>query len=265
MAQARPTSRSVQVAKPLDVQRLEAFLFDLDGVLTKTATVHARAWKRMFDDYLAARAAGAGEPFVPFDVTTDYLRYVDGKPRYEGVRSFLDSRGVTLPDGSPGDPASRETIAGLGNRKQRYFEELLATEGVEVFPDAAALVHELKRHAMPTAVVTSSRNCDDVLRAAGLDGLFDVSIDGVEAARRGLRGKPEPDTFLEAARRLRAAPARSVVFEDALSGVEAGRRGGFHVVGVDRVGQTEALSRGGADIVMSDLTEFGDLMRERWR
>ncbi len=265
MTQARPTGHSVQAAKPLDVRRLEAFLFDLDGVLTKTATVHARAWKRMFDEYLSARAARAGVPFVGFDPEADYLRYVDGKPRYEGVRSLLASRGISLPDGSPGDPPSRETIAGLGNRKQQYFEGLLATEGVEVFPDAAALVHELRRHAMPTAVVTSSRNCEDVLRAAGLNGLFDVSIDGVEAARLGLRGKPEPDTFLEAAHRLHAAPSRSVVFEDALSGVEAGRRGGFHVVGVDRVGQAEALSRGGADTVMSNLTEFGDLMRERWR
>ncbi len=265
MTRVRPTSSPVQAAKPLDVRRLEAFLFDLDGVLTKTATVHARAWKRMFDEYLGAEAARRGGAFVPFDIKADYLRYVDGKPRYEGVRSFFASRGVALPDGSHDDPPSRETIAGLGNRKQQYFEELIATEGVEVFPDAAALVHELKRHDMPTAVVTSSRNCDDVLRAAGLDGLFDVSIDGVEAARLRLRGKPQPDTFLEAARRLRAAPSRSVVFEDALSGVEAGRSGGFHVVGVDRVGQMEALSRGGADIVLSDLTEFADLMRERWR
>jgi beta-phosphoglucomutase family hydrolase len=235
---------------------IRAGLFDLDGVLTKTATVHAAAWKEMFDDFLRARAAGTGEPFVPFDRHGDYDRYVDGKPRADGVRSFLSSRGINLPEGSRDDPPSAATINGLGNRKNELVLAKLAG-GVEVYPGSVRYVEALRDAGLARAVVSSSANTRTVLEVTGLDKLFETVVDGVVADRENLAGKPAPDTFLAAARALGVAPGEAAVFEDALAGVEAGRAGKFGcVVGVDRVGQADDLRRHGADIVVTDLAEL---------
>ena len=239
-----------------DLGSLEAVIFDLDGVVTQTAHVHAEAWKQLFDEYLEARAAKLGERAEPFELPTDYLRFVDGKPRYDGVASFLASRGVELPRGSPDDPDDRETVCGLGNRKNRYFLRALAARGADPYPTTVELIATLHERGVRTAIVSSSKNCAAVLESAGLGGLFEVKVDGVDAAELGLPGKPDPALFLEAARRLGVAPGRAAVVEDALSGVEAGRRGGFAlVVGVDRAGQREGLAAAGADLVVGDLGE----------
>lgn len=239
--------------------RFDAVLFDLDGVLTATARLHAASWKRMFDDYLAQRAAQVGEPFQPFEIATDYKRYVDGKLRYDGVRSFLGSRGIDLPDGDPDDPPDRETVSGLGNRKNELIGELLDTDGVDVYEESIAWLRQLRRRGFATAVVSASKNCERVLGAAGIEDLFETRVDGVVAAQLGLAGKPAPDTFLEGARRLGVEPARAVVVEDAVSGVQAGRAGGFGlVIGVDRSDDSEALREGGADFVVGDLGELLD-------
>jgi beta-phosphoglucomutase family hydrolase len=238
---------------PVDWARFDAVLFDLDGVLTATATVHAACWKRMFDEFLSARAEAEGTAFRPFD-EEDYKRYVDGKPRYEGVASFLASRGISLPRGTPADGPDEKTVCGLGNRKNELIQEVLASDGVEVFEGAVSLVRWLRRQGIRQAVVSSSKNCEAVLRAANLIDVFDVRVDGVLAARQKLPGKPRPDTFLEAARLLDVPPARAVVVEDALAGVKAGVAGGFGlVVGVDREGDPEALREAGAHIVVDDL------------
>jgi beta-phosphoglucomutase family hydrolase len=238
-------------------ERFDAVLFDLDGVLTDTAKVHARCWKKMFDEFLRNRAVQTGETFRPFDIDTDYKRYVDGKLRYEGVRSFLQSRGIHLPYGGPGDPPSRETICGLGNRKNELIQEVLATDGVEVYERSLAFVHHLRSVGLRTAVVSASRNCPAVLATAGIADLFDVRVDGEVAARLHLAGKPAPDTFLEAARQLGVAPARAVVVEDAIAGVQAGQAGQFGlVIGVARKGEADALRENGADIVVADLSEL---------
>ena len=235
---------------------IRAGLFDLDGVLTRTAVVHAAAWKEMFDDFLRARAAETGEPFVPFDAHGDYDRYVDGKQRADGVRSFLASRGIQLPEGGPDDPPAAATVHGLGNRKNELVLAKLA-DGVEVYPGSVHYVEALRDAGVARAVVSSSANTRTVLDVTGLAKLFDVVVDGVVADRDGLAGKPAPDTFLAAARALGVAPADAAVFEDALAGVEAGRAGGFGcVVGVDRVGQAEELRRHGADVVVRDLAEL---------
>ncbi len=235
---------------------IRAGLFDLDGVLTRTATVHAAAWKEMFDDFLRRRAADTGEPFVPFDIHADYDRFVDGKKRADGVRSFLASRAISLPDGSPDDPPAAATVHGLGNRKNELVLAKLAL-GVDVYPGSVRYVEALRDAGRARAVVSSSANTRAVLDVTGLAGLFDVVIDGVVADREGLAGKPAPDTFLAAARALSVAPAEAAVFEDALAGVEAGRAGGFGcVVGVDRTGQAEELRRHGADIVVADLDDL---------
>jgi beta-phosphoglucomutase family hydrolase len=235
---------------------IRAGLFDLDGVLTRTATVHAAAWKEMFDDFLRARAAETGEPFVPFDAHEDYDRYVDGKKRADGVRAFLASRGIRLPDGSPDDPPAAATVHGLGNRKNELVLAKLA-DGVEVYPGSVRYVEALRDAGLARGVVSSSANTRTVLDVTGLAKLFDVVVDGVVAEREGLAGKPAPDTFLAAARALGVGPADAAVFEDALAGVEAGRAGGFGcVVGVDRVGQAEELRRHGADVVVRDLAEL---------
>ncbi len=244
----------------IDWKTYEAVLFDLDGVLTATAALHARAWKRMFDDFLAARASRSGAAAAPFELPRDYALYVDGLPRYDGVRSFLAARRIDLPDGSPEDPLDRDTVCGLGNRKQQLFSDRLAAEGVEAYPGSVAVVRHLVANKVRTGVVSSSRTCEAILAAAGLSHLFGVRIDGVVAAERGLAGKPAPDTFLQAARDLGAVPARSAVVEDAISGVAAGRAGGFGlVVAIDRTGSAEALARAGADIVVTDL---GDTLRD---
>jgi alpha,alpha-trehalase len=241
----------------LAARRFDAVLFDLDGVITSTARVHAACWKRMFDEYLERRAATTREPFEPFRIETDYKRHVDGRPRYDGVRAFLVSRGITLLDGAPSDPPTAETVCGLGNRKNELFHETLAIEPPEVYPGSLSLVHALREHGIRTAVVSGSRNAAAVLEAAGIAVLFEVRVDGLTAAERGLAGKPAPDTFLEAARLLAVEPARAVVIEDAASGVTAGRAGGFGlVVGVAREGEHNALREQGADMVVTDLAEL---------
>jgi beta-phosphoglucomutase family hydrolase len=235
----------------------DAVLFDLDGVLTDTARVHAASWKRMFDEFLRERSAQRGEPFVPFDTKADYLRYVDGKLRYDGVRSFLESRGIKLPDGEPDAPPGYESVTALGNLKDRMVKEILRAEGAEVYEGSVALVRHLRSRGIKTGVVSASKNCGEVLRAAGIEDLFDVQVDGEVADRLRLPGKPEPDSFLEAARELGVYPGRAVVVEDAISGVQAGRKGGFGlVVGVSRKGDAEALRQHGADVVVSDLQEL---------
>ena len=236
---------------------VRACLFDLDGVLTRTATVHAAAWKEMFDGYLRERAARTGEEFDPFDPVADYIQYVDGKPRYDGVRSFLTARGIELPEGESGDPPAAETVRGLGNRKNELVLRLIREGGVEVYNGSVRYLEAARDAGLRRAVVSSSANTRDVLVAAGIEGFFEARIDGVVAEREGLKGKPAPDTFLAGAQALNVTPGEAAVFEDALAGVEAGRAGGFAcVVGVDRVGQAEALREHGASIVVSDLAEL---------
>jgi beta-phosphoglucomutase family hydrolase len=236
---------------------LDAVIFDMDGVVTQTALVHAAAWKRMFDDLLRERAAASGEPFVPFDGDRDYRRYIDGMPRADGVRRFLASRGITLPEGDPLDAADVGTVHGVGNRKNGYFLAEVARHGVLPYPGTVALISSLHHRGIPTAVISASENAGLVLGAAGVLGLFDVKVDGTDSARLGLAGKPDPAIFLEAARELGVPPSRAVVVEDALAGVEAGRRGEFGlVVGVDRHGQPDHLAAHGADIVVGDLAEL---------
>jgi beta-phosphoglucomutase family hydrolase len=232
-------------------------LFDLDGVLTQTAKVHARAWKQMFDAYLRERSKRTGEPFEEFKVPEDYDEYVDGKPRVDGTRSFLESRGINLPLGSPDDPPDAETVYGLGNRKNEIVLKLIHDDGVEPYEGSVRYVKAAREHGLRRAVVSSSTNAKDVLDAAGIADLFEVRIDGIVAEREHLAGKPAPDTFLAGAKALGAEPAQAVVFEDALAGVEAGRAGKFgFVVGVDRVGQAEALREHGADVVVKDLADL---------
>jgi beta-phosphoglucomutase family hydrolase len=236
---------------------VRACLFDLDGVLTATAKVHAAAWKEMFDEYLRERAAGTGEDFVAFDEKDDYDAYVDGKPRFDGVRSFLASRGIELPDGKPDDPPSAETIHGLGNRKNEIVLRMIHEQGVEAYPGSRRYLEATREAGLRRAVVSSSTNCRDVLAAAGIDEFFEARIDGIVAERDHLKGKPAPDTFLAGAKALEVTPNAAAVFEDALAGVEAGRAGGFAcVVGVDRVGQADALREHGASVVVRDLAEL---------
>jgi kojibiose phosphorylase len=245
------------MAVDVDVGAFDAAVFDLDGVVTRTAAVHAAAWEQLFDAFLQRRASRTGEPFRPFDIESDYRRYVDGKPRYNGVRSFLASRGIGLPYGAPDDPPDAETICGLGNRKNQLFRERLAHDGVEVFETSVAFIRRLRAAGLKTAVVTSSKNAAAVLGKADLDDLFDARIDGVEAERLGLNGKPAPDTFAHAVHVLGVTPARALGVEDALAGVEALRAAGFGlVIGVDRTGQHAALLEHGASAVVHDLADL---------
>jgi beta-phosphoglucomutase family hydrolase len=235
---------------------IQACLFDLDGVITKTAVVHAAAWKQTFDDFLRRRDGAAHHPF---DDATDYDEYVDGRPRADGVRTFLASRGIHLPEGAPDDPPDRQTVHGLGNRKNELLLELIRTGGVEAYDSTIRYVRAVRARGLRTAVVSSSANCREVLRSIGAEHLFDVRIDGVVAAQRRLPGKPHPDTFLAAAHDLGVEPKSAAVFEDALAGMDAGRSGHFgYVVGVDRVGQADALRAHGADVVVRDLAELGE-------
>ncbi|HWH27608.1 MAG TPA: beta-phosphoglucomutase family hydrolase [Mycobacteriales bacterium] len=232
-------------------------LFDLDGVLTRTAAQHTAAWKETFDGYLRERADRTGEPFTPFDPHLDYTRYVDGKPRQDGTRDFLLSRGIDLPLGTPDDGPDVETVWGLSARKNDLVQAVIARDGVEVFPGSVDYVHAAREAGLRTAVVSSSANTSLVLAAAGITDLFEVQVDGLVARERGLPGKPAPDTFLAAARELGGGPQDAAVFEDALSGVAAGRAGGFaYVVGVDRAGHADALREHGADVVVADLAEL---------
>ena len=238
---------------------VRACLFDLDGVLTDTAKVHAAAWKQMFDAYLEERAKRTGESFVPFDAKRDYDEYVDGKPRYDGVRAFLTARRIDLPEGSPDDPSDRETICGLGNRKNEIVLHMIREHGVDPYPGSVRYLQAAVEAGLRRAVVSSSTNCRDVLEAAGIERYLEARIDGAVAEREHLKGKPAPDTFLAGARALGVEPSEAAVFEDALAGVEAGRAGSFgFVVGVDRVGQADALRAHGADTVVSDLAELLD-------
>jgi beta-phosphoglucomutase family hydrolase len=245
-------------APKLDLpEAITALLFDLDGVLTKTAVVHDRAWKQTFDAFLEKRAKDAGEDFKPFDPGSDYNEYVDGKPRYDGVRSFLQSRGIELPEGDADDPASAETVCGLGNRKNQLVLELIERDGVEPYEGSVAFVKAARAAGLRRAVVSASANCKDVLEAAGIADLFEARIDGITTDEKHLKGKPAPDTYLAGAEALGVEPAAACVFEDAVSGVEAGHAGHFgHVVGVDRVNHAAALREHGADVVVDDLGEL---------
>ena len=236
-----------------------ACLFDMDGVVTQTATLHAAAWKEMFDEFLRERAQATGTEFVPFDPHREYDAYVDGKPRLDGTRSFLASRGISLPEGTPDDPPGTPTLYGLSNRKNALVLAKIAAGGVQVYPGSVTYIKAVRAGRMSTAVVSASANTQQVLAAAGIAGLFDVRIDGVVAKQRGLRGKPAPDTFLAAAEALGVPAARAVVFEDAQAGVAAGHAGHFAlVVGVDRVGQAAELYQHGAGIVVKDLSDLLD-------
>ncbi|OBG32602.1 MULTISPECIES: beta-phosphoglucomutase family hydrolase [Mycolicibacter] len=238
-------------------ETVRACLFDLDGVLTDTASVHTRAWKSMFDAYLSARAERTGEPFVPFDAEGDYRRFVDGRKRDDGVRAFLASRGITLPDGADEDPPDAETVHGLGNRKNEAFRVTLQADGVEVFEGSRRYLAAVTAAGLATAVVSASANAGDVLALTGLEKFIAQRVDGVTLRTEHIAGKPAPDSFLRAAQLLGVTPTAAAVFEDALSGVAAGRAGGFgFVVGVDRVGQRDDLLSHGADVVVTDLDQL---------
>jgi beta-phosphoglucomutase family hydrolase len=236
---------------------VHACLFDLDGVLTDTASVHKKAWKAMFDDYLRQRAARNGKQFVPFDSHGDYLQYVDGKRREDGVRSFLRSRGIELPDGDPDDPPDAETIAGLGNRKNDMFQQVLHDDGIEAFSGSRRYLEAVTAAGLGVAVVSSSANTRQVLDATELAPFIQQRVDGLTLRDEHIAGKPAPDSYLRAARLLGVEPAAAAVFEDALAGVEAGRNGRFgYVVGVDRAGQAAQLRDSGADVVVTDLADL---------
>jgi beta-phosphoglucomutase family hydrolase len=246
-------------SKRITRDQYDAVLFDLDGVITNTATLHATCWKQMFDEYLRKRAEQKREAFRPFDLATDYQLYVDGKPRFDGVRDFLRSRAIQLPEGNTDDPAEVETVHGLGNRKNDLVNRTMAEVGVEPYAGTVQFIHQLRRDGFKIAVVTSSQNCSAVLKAAELDDVFKVRVDGNTIEAERLAGKPAPDTFLMAARLLEVEPARTVVIEDAISGVEAGSDGNFGlVIGVARKGNAEELKRHGAHLVVNDLGELVD-------
>ena len=237
-------------------EQLEAVIFDMDGVVTRTARLHARAWKRLFDEYLETRRA-RGEAHEPFDEVGEYLAWVDGKPRYEGVRSFLEARGIDIPFGTREDGPDLETACGLGNRKDRYFEKMLHEQGAEVFDSTVERIRELRARGVKTGLVTSSKHGREVVRLARLTDHFDVIVDGNTAQERSLKGKPNPDIFLEAARAVGVGPDAAAVVEDAVSGVEAGARGHFaSVIGVNRGSNRQALEEAGADVVIDDLAEL---------
>lgn len=236
---------------------ITACLFDLDGVLAQTALTHNAAWTEVFNAYLRSRSARTGEPFLPFDPVTDYNTYVDGKLRADGVRSFLASRAILLPEGTPDDPPGVETVHGIGNRKNAILVDLIRTRGVVAYPGSVTYLRAAAEAGLARAVVSSSANCLDVIVAAGIADLLQARVDGLVARRDNMRGKPSPDTFLAGARLLGVTPPAAAVFEDAIAGVEAGRAGGFGlVVGVDRVGHADELRAAGADVVVTDLAEL---------
>jgi len=242
---------------PITRDKYDAVLFDLDGVITATAKLHAACWKKMFDEFLEKHASRRGEPFKPFEIATDYRLYVDGKPRFDGVRDFLQSRNINLPEGTRDDPPKTETVGGLGNRKNDLINEVIDSVGVEVYEGTITLARQIRDEGIKIAVVTSSQNCDVVLKAAKVDDLFVVRVDGNTILEQHLSGKPAPDSYLEGAKRLGVDPQRTVVVEDAISGVQAGRNGKFGlVIGVDRKGNGDELKKNGADVVVKDLGEF---------
>ena len=256
-----PENSSPQPKSKCVIRREEydAVLFDLDGVITNTAEVHAACWKKMFDEYLQNRATQKGEGFRPFDLVTDYRLYVDGKPRFDGVRDFLTSRGIQLPEGNPDDSPQAETVRGLGNRKNDLVSEIIEEIGVQPYEGSVQFIHQLRRKGFKIAVVTSSENCTAVLKSAKLDTFFKVRVDGNMIQAQQLAGKPAPDTFLMAAKLLGVEPRRTVVIEDAISGVQAGCNGNFGlVIGVARKGNAEELKHHGAQLVVRDLDELID-------
>jgi beta-phosphoglucomutase family hydrolase len=251
------STRQKESQSAISRDQYDAVLLDLDGVITDTASVHAACWKQMFDEYLRKRAAQRGEAFRSFDIATDYRLYVDGKPRYDGVRDFLISRGIQLPEGSADDPPEAETVDGLGNRKNELVNKIIEEKGVEPYPGNVELIRQLRHREFKVAVVTSSQNCTAVLKAAKVDHFFDVQVDGNVIHAQHLAGKPAPDSYLTAAKLLGVEPARAIVIEDALSGVEAGRNGKFGlVIGVARKGNADELRRHGANLVVNDLGEL---------
>jgi beta-phosphoglucomutase family hydrolase len=251
--------RQPETERAIIRERYDAVLLDLDGVITDTASVHAACWKQMFDEYLLKRATLKGEAFRSFEIATDYRLYVDGKPRFDGVRDFLISRGIQLPEGNMNDPPEAETVGGLGNRKNDLVNKIIEEKGVEPYEGSVKLIHRLRRQGFKIAVVTSSQNCTAVLKAAKLEDFFDVQVDGNMIHAQHLAGKPAPDTFLAAAKLLGVEPTRSIVIEDAISGVEAGSAGNFGlVIGVARKGNAEELQRHGAHMVVNDLGELVD-------
>lgn len=242
---------------PITRDKFDAVLFDLDGVLTDTAKMHAACWKKMFDEYLQRHASKKGEAFQPFEIATDYRLYVDGKPRFDGVRDFLESRGIELPEGTPDDNPQTETVCGLGNRKNDLINEVIESMGVEAYDGSITLARQFRNEGIKIAVITSSQNCDVVLKAAKIADLFEVKVDGNVIHEKNFAGKPAPDSYLEGANRLGVDPQRTVVVEDAISGVQAGRNGGFGlVIGIDRKGNGDELRQNGADVVVKDLGEF---------
>ena len=239
--------------------KYHAILFDLDGVITNTASLHAACWKQMFDEYLKKRATQRGEAFRPFDIATDYRLHVDGKPRFDGVRDFLTSRGIKLPEGTPADPPEAETVGGLGNRKNELINDVIEERGVQAYEGSVKFIHQLHNQGYKIGVVSSSQNCGIVLKAAKLDHFFDAQVDGHMIEDQHLPGKPAPDTFLIGAELLGVGPKRTVVIEDAISGVQAGRNGNFGlVIGVARKGNAEELLHQGAHMVVNDLAELVD-------
>ena len=251
--------RQPKSSPALTRDRYDAVLLDLDGVITDTANLHAECWKHMFDEYLQKRAMQRGESFRPFEIATDYRLYVDGKPRFDGVRDFLASRDIRLPEGTPDDAPQRETVGGLGNRKNDLVNKLIEERGVEPYQGSVRLIHQLRDRGFKIAVVTSSQNCTAVLKAAKLDTFFEVRVDGNTIRAQHLAGKPAADTYLEAAKLLGVEPARSVVIEDAISGVQAGANGKFGlVIGVARKANAKDLQQRGAHLVVKDLGELVD-------
>jgi beta-phosphoglucomutase family hydrolase len=238
----------------LQEKHIKALILDLDGVVTQTARVHAQAWKRMFDAYLKQRGEHEGKHYPPLDIGTDYRELIDGIPRYDGVRNFLESRGISLPEGSPEDEAGDETVGGLGNLKNLYFHELVKQGGVDVYDDTVAWLKQQRKNGMRTAVISASKNCVEVLHAAGIERLFEEHVDGLQSAQLKLKGKPAPDIFLEAARRLGVTPQEAAIFEDARKGVQAGKAGEFAlVVGIDRTHDAAGLEESGADLVIQEF------------
>lgn len=244
----------------------QAVIFDLDGVITKTALVHSAAWREMFNEYLKYREKKYGEPFREFTHINDYLPYIDGKPRYDGVKSFLESRAISIPYGYPSDDPGQETVCGLGNKKNSFFNKVLKRDGVEVYDSTVTLIRQLRNENIKTGVASSSKNCKAVLERAGILGLFDTRVDGEVSAQLGLKGKPEPDIFIKACEFLKSAPDFTVIVEDAVSGVQAGRNGGFGlVIGIAREGNGDELKKNGANIVVKDISELGGIEKlDKW-